>query len=227
MSIVDTFTPPYHEIVDLEYYKAHYSLPLTKDVNTQEAQVDKLIIQCIDQVNVLCAGRPFKEWDKANGERKFWLRKAICAYVEYCIDTAKVFVNKQFQASGVLPFSLNASANDANFERFRYDIIKLLKNGDWYQTIGGFDLRTYNGTIKNERATKELAEFITYLKTIFKTIDNENQLSNGLILSGQEIASCGNILAASGKQIQGFKLVDCDIKDLVEQILREHRLIRS
>ena len=214
MSITDTFIPPYEQIVDLEYYTNLYNKPHTNAEVIQDTQFSKLLIQVIDQINVLCAGRVFREWTElddakqADAERKFYLRRAICAYLEYCIDTAHIFVNKQFQSTGTIPFSLNASANDANFENLRFDIIKLLKQGNWYATLYGIN--------PTELATKELGQIdnnayltwlVKYLKTIFKTIDNKNQFTNGLVLSNNDITTVKNITAYSNQsEISGFRL---------------------
>lgn len=217
MSIQDTFDAP-NDIVDLEYYKSKYSLPKTSDEANRDIQLTKLIQQCLDQVNVLCAGRPYREWSKLDdtkdGERKYWLRKAVCAYIEYCIDTAHIFVNKQFQSSGTIPFSLNASANDANFENVRHDIIKLLKQGNWYQTLYGTDNLKSNCAFDKIDHNNYLSNLTSYLKTIFKTLNNENQFTNGLILSNKNIDVVGDILAGKpnyASKISGFTLEDCKL----------------
>lgn len=214
MSIIDAFNPPYEDIVDIDYYKSKYSLPVTNDVNTQETQLKKLIIKCTDQVDVLCAGRPYEEWAKLDdnkpedAKRKFWFRKAVCDYINYCVDVADIFVNKQFQSSGTLPFSLSASANDVNFEQFRLDIIKKLKQGDWYATLSGSNPKDIFGAELNQvEYNKWLTWLLQYLKTIFKTIDNTNQFANGLVLSNNDITTVKNITAYSNQsEISGFKI---------------------
>lgn len=241
MSIIDTFIPPYENIVDIEYYKSKYSLPMTNDVNTQTAQVNKLIIKCIDQINVLCANRPFEIWsdlddnNQKDAQRKFWFRKAVCDYVNYCIDVADIFVNKTFNSSGTLPFSLNASANDVNFEQFRLDIIKKLKQGDWYATLSGINPKDIFGAELNQiEYNKWLTWLVQYLKTIFKTIDNTNQFTNGLIMSNNDIMNVKNLIADNNlSEIRGFRIVDCDVEQrsdaqlrtIIEQVLHEKHLI--
>lgn len=241
MSITDTFTPPYSDIVDLEYYSKLYNKPHTEKEAIQDEQFNKLLIQVTDQINVLCGGRVYDEWaqlddtKQADAKRKFWLRRAVCAYLEYCIDTAHIFVNKQFQSSGTLPFSVNASANDANFENVRHDIIKLLKQGDWYQTLYGMNP---SEKVYRENSQIEYNQWLTwlvqYLKTIFKTINNDNQFENGLIMSNNDISNIKNLIADNNlSEIRGFRIVDCDVEQrsnaqlraIIEQVLREKHLI--
>ena len=75
---------------------------------------------------------------------------------------------------------------------------------------------------------------VQYLKTIFKTIDNTNQFTNGLIMSNNDIKNVKNLIADNNlSEIRGFRIVDCDIEQrsdaqlrtIIEQVLHEKHLI--
>lgn len=215
MSNTNEFTPP--EIITYDYYTAHYILPLVENTDEQKTLINRWIIQCQDQIDTLCGGRVYAEYPELDltkdkdKRRAYYLKKAVCALLEYYIDTGKAFVDKNFSSASNVPANINASTDDANFEHKRKDIIKLLTQGGWYETFMTYTNAEDLGFNKPLAHDFSWTDFMDKLSEVFKRLDNNNSFTTNQVMNNHNISHIKELIGyhINTSVIRNFKLVDC------------------
>lgn len=207
-------------VIDWDYYVKYYTLPTTANQEqylNQEELIKKWIIQATDDINGLCNGRVYAEWDLLDEtsiideQRASYLQKAIGKWVEFIICTGHIWANREDVVQGNIPISIRTESKNNEIEFQRKDIIKLLKIGHWYQEV----FLDGVSAASCENTSFSYDDLIKYLNNLYLRTDGKNWPYANLDFAGWGINNVGNITAAvpttvgANSVIDGFILRNC------------------